>query len=205
MEESTHIKQIYNSRVNLLDMLEEQDFDTSNYKGEHIQEVNLMNINEQLDMLIEKEDKKLYIKYHLNKTIRPATINEFIEDLFMIEEILEKKDDLIIVTRDNVNDTLIKLLKKIWSNDGIFIRIINIKALQFNILKHDLVPKHSILNEEETLEFKKKYNITSIRQIPDISRFSPVSLIIGIRPNEICKIERYSPTTIHSLFYRVCI
>ena len=186
-------------------MLEEQGFDISNYKGEHIQEVNLMNINDQLDMLIEKEDKKLYIKYHLNKTIRPATINEFIEDLFTIEEILEKKDDLIIVTRDNVNDTLIKLLKKIWSNDGIFIRIINIKALQFNILKHDLVPKHSILNEEETLEFKKKYNITSIRQIPDISRFSPVSLIIGIRPNEICKIERYSPTTIHSLFYRVCI
>ena len=205
MEQSTHIKQIYNSRVNLLDMLEDDSFDISNYKGESIEEVNTMNQNDQLDMLIQKKEKKIYIKYHLAKTIRPQYIYEYIEDIFTIEEILNKNDDLVIISKDNINDTITKLLKKIWSDDGIFIRIINIKALQFNILKHELVPKHRVLNEKETLEFNKKYNITDIRQIPDISRFSPVSLIIGIRPGEICEITRYTPTTINTLFYRVCI
>jgi len=186
-------------------MLEDDSFDISNYKGESIEEVNTMNQNDQLDMLIQKKEKKLYIKYHLAKTIRPQYIYEYIEDIFTIEEILNKNDDLVIISKDNINDTITKLLKKIWSDDGIFIRIINIKALQFNILKHELVPKHRVLNEKETLEFNKKYNITDIRQIPDISRFSPVSLIIGIRPGEICEITRYTPTTINTLFYRVCI
>ena len=41
-------------------------------------------------------------------------------------------------------------------------------------------------------------------QIPDISFFSPVSLVLGIRPDNIVKIERKSPTSINSIYYRVC-
>ena len=42
------------------------------------------------------------------------------------------------------------------------------------------------------------------KQIPDISRFSPVAQLIGIRPGQICKIYRYSKTAINTDFYRVC-
>ena len=41
-------------------------------------------------------------------------------------------------------------------------------------------------------KFLEKYNITDIKQIPTISYFSPVSQVLGIRPGDICKIERFS-------------
>ena len=51
---------------------------------------------------------------------------------------------------------------------------------------------------------KKKYNILNNSQIPDISYFSPVSLVLGIKAKERMKIERNSKTAISSDFYKVC-
>ena len=62
--------------------------------------------------------------------------------------------------------------------------------------------KECLPNHFET--FYKKYNITDDKQIPNISRFSPVSLVIGLRPGELCEITRPSRTSITSLFYRLC-
>jgi len=88
--------------------------------------------------------------------------------------------------------------------DQYYISILNINRLQYNILNHTLVPKHIILNDEEAELFKKKYNIIDDSQIADISYFSPVSLVLGIRPNNIVKIIRNSKTSIESNFYRIC-
>ena len=40
--------------------------------------------------------------------------------------------------------------------------------------------------------------------IPGISRFSPVSQVLGIRPGQLCEIVRPSKTSITSKFYRIC-
>lgn len=188
-------------------MLNEQSYNVEDYKDFSIHELHSMYQSKQLDMLLSRESpekKNIYIKYHLNKTLRPNYIYEFIEDLYNLENILELNDDLIIIIKDEPNETLIRLLKDIWEQDGIFIIIINIKRLQYNILNHNLVPKHTILSEKKTEEFKKLYNIKNNKQIPDISRFSPVAQVIGIRPNQICRIDRNSKTAINAVYYRIC-
>ena len=96
------------------------------------------------------------------------------------------------------------MLRHIWDQEKIFITIINIQRLQFNILEHSLVPKHIVLSDEEALAVKKQYNILDDSNIPEISRFSPVSQVIGIRPGQLCKIERPSKTSIVTNFYRIC-
>jgi DNA-directed RNA polymerase subunit H (RpoH/RPB5) len=209
MAQSLYIEQIYKSRNNLLDILGTQNYDISPYENASLNEVNIMESTKQLDMMLstndnEKNKKKCYVKYHLDKNLRTNIIYEMIEDLFNLEQLLTKKDDLIIIVADEPNDPLIKTLKDIWQQEGIYITVFNIKRLQFNILKHELVPKHTILNKEETEAIRKKYNIMDDSQIPDISRFSPVSLAIGIRPGEICEITRPSKTAINSKFYRIC-
>ena len=203
-QQSSEIQKIFKSRNILLDLLEKQGYDVSNYTGSGINEVNSMYQNKQMDMLLEMKDKKVYIKYHLNKTLKLGNINDYIDDLIHLDNILENKDDIIIIIKDEPNDSLINVLNNIWLHDKIFVNVINIKRLQFNILDHTLVPKHRVLNEKETIEFKKKYNITDDSQIPDISRFSPVSQVIGIRPGQICEITRHSKTAINTLFYRIC-
>ena len=83
--------------------------------------------------------------------------------------------------------------------------ILNIKRLQFNILEHSLVPPHRLLKETEVTEVKKKHNLKSLSEFPDISRFDPVALAIGMRPGEICEIIRPSKTAITGVYYRVCV
>jgi DNA-directed RNA polymerase subunit H (RpoH/RPB5) len=132
-------------------------------------------------------------------------MQEMIDDLFNIEEVLTKDDTLFIVVKDEVNETLTNTLKHIWEQDGIFIVIMNLKRLQFNILKHVLVPPHRVLSPSETLQIKKKYNIMNDNQFPDISRFDPVAQAIGIRPGQVCEIIRPSKTAISAPYYRICM
>lgn len=201
---NSHIIQVYNSRKNLLEILESRGFNTSSYNNFSISEIGILTEQDQLDMLLEdSNNKKIYVKYYINKVIKPANIYNMIEDLFYLENILTKKDDLMIIVKDEPNDTLVQTVKDIWMQDSIYTSTINIKRLQFNILNHVLVPKHSILSKPEEIEFKRKFNILD-NNIPDISYFSPVSLVLGIRPNDIVKIERKSRTAIKADFYRIC-
>ena len=204
--QSGQIIEIYNSRKTIIDLLEAQKYDVSQYKDFGINEVNTLIQTKQMDMLLKKTtlDKSVYVKYHLAKSLRPVNIYEYIEDLFTLEEVLKKKDDLIVIMKDEPNDTIKKTLTDIWEKDGIFIIVINIKRLQYNILKHQLVPEHIVMSAEEATAIKQKYNLIDDSQIPDISRFSPVSQVIGIRPGELCRIYRPSKTAIKAEFYRIC-
>jgi len=172
-----------------------------------------MKQNNQLDMLLEKKQQetdsdkkqKMYIRYYLGKAIRPANLQEMIDDLFQLSVTLTKDDTLFIIIKDDTNETLINELKHIWENDGIFIVIENIKRLQFNILKHVLVPKHTVLAQADVNLIMEKYNITDMAQFPDISRFDPVARVIGLRPGQVCHIIRPSKTAIEANYYRVCV
>jgi DNA-directed RNA polymerase subunit H (RpoH/RPB5) len=204
---------IYKSRQNILELMEKQGYNIDDYSNFSINEVNSMKQNNQLDMLLEKKEEdptskrkqKIYISYYLTKMIRPANIQEMIDDLFNLEEVLTKDDTLFIIIKDEMNDTIISELKQIWERDGIFIVIENIKRLQFNILKHNLVPEHIIIHSNEVEEVMKKYNISNKSEFPDISRFDPVARVIGLRPGDVCKIIRSSKTAINTNYYRVCI
>lgn len=203
---NSHIVKIYNSRKNLLEILESRKFDVSNYKNFSINEISTLYDQNQLDMLIQndKNDKKIYVKYYVSKVIKTQNLYDIIEDLFNLENILTKNDDLIIVIKDEPNETLEQVVKDIWNSDNFYISLLNIKRLQYNILNHTLVPKHTILSNEEIEIVKKTYNITNNNELPDISYFSPVSLVLGIRPGDIVEIERNSRTSITSKFYRIC-
>ena len=205
MSDHKKILEIYKSRNNLLDMLESLDYNVNDYKGFSISELDTIFTNKQLDMLLTNisNNKKIYIKYYIDKSLRPQNLHEMIEDLFTIEEILEKQDTLMVVIKDEPNETIQKLLSEIFINDSHFVTVINIHRLQFNILNHSMVPKHKILLEEEKDLVIKKFNIVD-DNIPEISRFDPVAQVIGIRPGEYCEITRPSKTSITSQFYRIC-
>ena len=205
--QSGQIIETYNSRKTIIELLEAQKYDVSQYKDFGINEVNTLFETKQMDMLLRKtsEDKAVYVKYHLAKSLRPVNLYEYIEDLFTLEEVLKKKDDLIVIMKDEPNDTIRKTLMNIWEQDGVFVIVINIKRLQYNIMNHQLVPPHIVLSQEEASEVKRKYNILDDSQLPDLSRFSPVSQVIGIRPGDLCRILRPSKTAIKAEFYRVCL
>lgn len=204
------ISSIYNSRKHMLDLMKKQNYNVDEYSNFSINEVNSMFQNNQLDIKLEKNTKenKAYIHYYLGKTAKTITaknLQDMIDDLFVVEEILTKNDTLFIILKSDINETITNVLKNIWEKDGIFIVIINIQRLQFNILEHSLVPPHRILSEEELEEVKIKYNINKMSHFPEISRFDPVAQVIGIRPGQVCEIIRSSKTAVSTKYYRICI
>jgi len=209
---SSLIVSIYKSRQTLLDIMHSQNYNIIDYEGFSINEINIMYKNNQLDFILEKNDEneitkqkdKIYIKYYFNK-LKPSNLEEIVDDIYFVEEILKKNDTLYIVTKDEINDTLMATLKQFWEKDNIFIIIQNIKRLQFNILEHILVPKHKILNEAELINIRRRYNITDLNNLPKISRFDPVSVALGIKPGQVCEIIRPSKSSINSNYYRLCI
>jgi DNA-directed RNA polymerase subunit H (RpoH/RPB5) len=188
--------------------MEYQGYTVSDYVNFNINEVDAMLSNTQLDMLIENSatNQKTYIKYYFNsKQIRQNNLDEIIEDLFIIDEVLNKNDNLIVIIEDEPNDVIISRLRYLYENDGIFVVIHNIHRLQYNILNHDLVPKCVVLTDSESNEFKQTYNINSNSQLPEISRFDPQANALCMRPGQIAKFTRKSITALETTYYRICV
>jgi DNA-directed RNA polymerase subunit H (RpoH/RPB5) len=205
---SNKILSVYNSRNTLVEILTEKGYKTDDYSTFSINEVDAMYKNTQLDMLLthSTNNRKIYIKYYLKaKQIKKPDLDDIIEDLYFIENVLTKEDCLIIVTEDEPNDTIVAKINYLYEHDGIFIVIHNIKRLQYNILKHTLVPKAKILSTTEVETLKQRFNLMSVKQLPEVSRFDPQSLAICLRPGEVCKYDRKSATALNTEYYRVCV
>lgn len=199
---------IFKSRKNIIDILEVHKYNVNDYNTFSINEVDAMYSNSQLDMLLKREndDANVYIKYYLTaKQIKKQILDEIIEDLFVIDQVLEKKDTLIVITEDEPNDTIISHIKYLFDTTGIFVVIHNLKRLQFNILNHEFVPHTTILTNVEVDELKINFNIKTLSQLPEISRFDPHALALCLRPGQVCKHNRKSVTAMNSVYYRVCV
>ena len=210
-QSSSVITAIYKSRVILLNLLKRQGYSVENYEGVGTHEIHTMKGHDQLDMLVtngrEDRTKRIaYIKYAVSQKLMQRDIHNIVEDLFVLDQVLETptNDTLIIVTKHIVNDAIIQLLNQLWVQSGYFIIIFTLDQLQFNILEHQYVPKHEILTTAQADDVVTKYNVTNTDQLPNISRYDPVSQAIGIRPGQICKITRPSKTSIVSEYYRIC-
>ena len=208
MATSTELLSLYyTSRKNILSILESRGYIVEDYIDSSIHEVKIMADTDQLDILVKsyKSDKQVYVKYNSKKSIRPQAINDYVSGMFSGDEpILKTTDDIIIIDAIDPNDTTKKTLNEIWDRDGLYISVVSIRSLMFNILLHRLVPEHRVLTEQEKKKIDQQYNIMSDKMYPDISRFSPVPAIIGLRPGELCEIIRPSRTAISSPYYRIC-
>lgn len=78
------------------------------------------------------------------------------------------------------------------------------KEISFNILNHQLVPKHIILKECEVKDLMEKYNI-SPNQLPKIFTNDAVIKSIGAKAGDVIKIIRKSPTAGESVYYRIVV
>ena len=209
MDSATMINDLFSSRNNILSIMKSNGYNTDDYSQFSIQELNAMQQNNQLDMLLEKVNNnvisKVYLRYFINKTISKKNIYEMIDDLFILEEVLNKQDCLFIIVKDEPNESITTELKNIYEKDGYFITLVNIKRLLTNILNHSMVPPHKIINQNDKEIMMAKYNLTDTSNLPEISRFDPVSLLILMRPGDVCEITRNSKASVTSKYYRVCI
>jgi len=201
---SSDINIIHNSRIILCEQLKYRGYNVQQYENCSITETYMLKKNDQLDMLVENEKgHKCFVKYFIERSLRENHIHDLVDQLIEVESILSKSDDIIIITKDKPNDTIKKVLKQLFYNKNVFVTVYSIMCLQFNVLRHEFVPKHEIVLDKPMIF--EKFNIENDSQVPEISRFDPVAIAIGLRPGQLCKIIRKNKCAINTDFYRICM
>jgi len=202
------ISHLFNSRKIILDLAKRRGFNIEEYNNFTVNDILVMHTNKQLDMLLTNNDtgKKIFYKYHLTTKIRPAQVQDYIEDLFQLDDppILTKNDDLVIIGKDDPNPALKNLLHLEYEQNQYYVNIYNFHNYRSNILDNDLVPDHRILSDEEKEKVAKQYNIMKDENWPEISRFDPPAIAIGLRPGQVTEITRNSPTALETKYWRLC-
>jgi DNA-directed RNA polymerase subunit H (RpoH/RPB5) len=205
--ETISVTQVYSARNNILAILEETGYDVSEYAHCGIQQVGAMMDANQLDLLLtHRTGKKIFVKFYLDVKLNvPAEACSFYESIDGEPPILNKEDNLMMIVKMDPNDAQISAINTLWNDSQIYVSVLNIKRLQFNILKHVQVPKHEILTTEECEEVFRMHNIQTIADLPSISRYDPVALVLCMRPGMVCRITRKSKTAVSTFYYRACI
>ena len=206
----SYVKQIYTSRMNLIEYLKNMGFECADYEHFSIEEIEVMKKYQQLDFKVVNNTESCYVMYKLDTSLKQNMVKKnniegFINDIFEETIPIEKTDTLVIVTTEYAQDSIHKVIKNMWENQGKFVVMLTLANLQMNILNHSFVPKHIKLKPEEKVEFYKNFNIQSDTQLPEISRFDPVAKIIFLRPGDVCKITRFDKISLTNEFYRICV
>ena len=152
--------------------------------------------------------KKAIIHYVNQKNSNATIMNYVNQQMTMLEELDEDLTsdavEIIFILKDKPTDTLIKTSHDLSRSHRTFIQVFWIQQLLFNILEHVLVPKHIIITSSDIEKLKSKYRLETKYQLPLISRDDPVAKFIGMRPGEVCRIERNSETAGVYHTYRCC-
>lgn len=212
-ETATIIHTLYNSRVNLLDQLEYIQYNTTEYKNFNIHQIDAMYKENQLDFILEDYEQidKVYVKYHFGP-LRTNNLNKYVDELFGSgidsddNVVLSPTDSLIVLIESEPNDSLRECMMLHHGKRHIYVSVVNIARLQYNVLHHELVPTvKPVRNERQLEQLKENLRIKDLKQLPEISRFDPMAMAILLRPGEVAHITRKSPTAQITEFWRVCI
>lgn len=146
--------------------------------------------------VFEKEDSLLII---INEPISES-IQTSVENMFLKGQNELRKYDL--------NPDIVKEMKKndFVMNKSYFrnVHIFHIDGLTLNLLKHDLVPNHEAIRDEETIQEIFKKTNSNAGLLPVILRTDPTAKLIRLAPGNICKITRFSEVCGETIYYRIC-
>ncbi|KAM0674130.1 hypothetical protein GVAV_002203 [Gurleya vavrai] len=150
------------------------------------------------------------IKIHVQKDNElPLVVHFFdeakvgLKNLKVIIDTYERQNikNIILICRENLSPSGNKHLESLVN---FRIEVFKEKELLFNVTKHDLVPKHRVLNVDEKKELLEQRRIKE-SQLPRILRSDPVSRYYGVKPGDVFEILRKSETAGTALYYRLVI
>ena len=118
-----------------------------------------------------------------------------------------KQNIILIFNNDSITLPLISQLNKydkLFQKNGGMLQYFQIKQLMFNPTKHEYVPEHIKLKDDEIAEFMKKYMIRSKLDMSRIYPSDPIAKWLGLKQGDIVKIIRYNENSGESFYYRSC-
>ena len=166
-----------------------------------------------LDISIPNQYCYAKISWIKDKEEAALAIKKFKEELTVLQKTLYKNSGItiqnsnliIILAKDCFLEPSDYYFKSRVNIENDFISFFSLKYLQVNIIDHQLVPKHELLNNRETRKLIKRYRFDKNQScFPSIVRYAfldeegkcytgdPIARYLGLKNNDIVKITRKS-------------
>jgi len=161
---------------------------------------------------IDFHTSKSAIIFALTKNLRTNIIDNLKKTKTNIDTFVRDYNDkynIILVFNNDIlttpTITQLSLIDKIFQKKGGMLQWFYLSDLLFNPTKHEYVPQHRTLSNEESKVIMDKYHIKSKLQMPTISHTDPMAKWIGLKQGEIVEITRYNENSGKYYYYRCCI
>ena len=157
----------------------------------------------------EKDEQKYsYVIFYLNNKFAIKYMETFLEPRPNEDKFSPKSDEhVIFVYKDKFTTVNEKNLKKILQFKKF--EMFCIKNILFNITKHELVPKHELVETEEAKKIYSRYSIKDNQKILKlpllITTSDSVAKYYDFKPTNLIKITRPSSSVGESVSYRYCV
>ena len=178
----------------------------SNYLGylaefeEQSNEIDVFSIIDKLALLFERGKKKLLVYFHpLDSKLAQNDMN-YIHNMMTVHD----AHHLIIVANNKATPKVSNVLGIL----GSYAQLFSENELIFNVTKHQLVPKHSLVSEQEKaiiLNTFTKMPDGSIHPelIPGIYTTDPIVKYYNFQPDDLIRIERPRKDGYFDLTFRI--
>ena len=83
--------------------------------------------------------------------------------------------------------------------------IFSVAELQYNVSRHELVPPHRKLGDQDIKDLLKLYMLNDKKHLPSICSGDPMAKYLGLRPGDVVEIIRPSPSAGSTPYYRHCV
>lgn len=185
---------VYKSFTTVIEMLEDRKFNTGGLSKDASRELlePFVTSNKTFFEVIVNDAKIIYC---LSSKVKWSELKKLFED--------EPSYSLyILVVKEKMTQNNTKMLASMKLN----LQTFDIRHLQYNISKHELVPKHELVsNESEIKEILEKFMIKTKFQLPIILKTDAMAKYLGLKNGDIVKISRASPTAGEYIVYRCCV
>lgn len=162
--------------------------------------------------VIEFNTDNTTIIFALTKKLRMDIIDQLKKNKNNIEAFTDNyngKNNIILIFGNDILTTptisQLNLIDKILQKKKGMLQYFQLNELQFNPTKHQLVPPHRKLTNEEATEVMNKYLIKNKLQMPIILRTDVIAKWLGLKQGEIVEIVRFNENSGKSYYYRCCI
>ena len=200
--------------ANIEEMLSCRGDDMSIFK-EHLLSMNKEDFETDRNV-IDIQTSDTSVIYALTKKLRKTIIDELKEKIkdsnTNIQDFISKygsKNNIILIfNNESISTAVTALLNKydkLFQKNGGQLQYFTLRQLMFNPTKHEYVPIHTKLTEEEVKEFMKEYMTRTKIHMHVILQSDPIAKWIGLKHGDIVKINRYNENSGESFSYRSCI
>lgn len=196
-----NIKDMLLGRGDNIDEFEEHESDVS--RDEFYNDKNV----------IEFHTSNTTIIFALTKKLRRSILDELKDcsksDIMdFVARYNDKKRIIIVFNNDTISAPIVQQLNnydKLLQKQGGQLQYFHVKNLLFNPTKHELVPRHTKLSNDEVIAIMEKYLIKGKAQMPYILHSDVIAKWMGLKQGDVVKIDRYNENSGVSYYYRVCV